>query len=227
MATITDISRLLLAVLAALPPLSSAQSSYCSINECDLNRHTMCRFPSSTPASACGPVAANSVSAADQAEILQAHNDLRRAVKNGDYSSYGLPAAKSIPDLAWNSSLAAVAQRWANQCQTEHDECRNMPGMFVGQNLAWSGNRAKDWRQQVAVQWFSTELQYVQSTLNNLRYRGGGAIHLTQVIWAQTTQVGCAYMESTPPGYPYKKRIYFCNYGPRGNMHNQNVYETL
>ncbi|KAF0307993.1 Venom allergen 5 [Amphibalanus amphitrite] len=149
MAAPLRLSCVLLAALAALQP-SSAQN-FCNISSCrSPSQHTMCRFTSSRVSRACGAVRVSSVSAADRAEILRVHNDLRRAVQRGAHRNRGLPAARYMPNLRWSSSLARIAQRWANQCQTGHDQCRNLPGKYVGQNFAWSGNQAKDWRNRIA-----------------------------------------------------------------------------
>ena len=221
----------LVCLLAAAVPLLQLgwAQSYCSISSCRSPRqHTMCRFTSSAVSSSCGSVRVSSVSAADRAEILRAHNDLRRAVQRGDYSSSGLPPARAIGDLRWSSTLANIAQRWANQCVKGHDKCRNLlNGRYIGQNFAWSGNQNKDWKVRIADRWFKKELRYVRSTLNGLKYRGGGAGHLTQIIWAETTEVGCGYVETKRPTGRYVERFYFCNYGPGGNYFNRNVYEKL
>ncbi|XP_043210519.1 venom allergen 5-like [Amphibalanus amphitrite] len=224
MAAPLRLSCVLLAALAALQP-SSAQN-FCNISSCrSPSQHTMCRFTSSRVSRACGAVRVSSVSAADRAEILRVHNDLRRAVQRGAHRNRGLPAARYMPNLRWSSSLARIAQRWANQCQTGHDQCRNLPGKYVGQNFAWSGNQAKDWRNRIANAWFSSELPYVRSTLSNLKYRGGKAGHLTQIIWAKTTEIGCGYVETKRPRGRYVERFYFCNYGPGGNYYGQRVYD--
>ncbi|KAF0298535.1 Venom allergen 5 [Amphibalanus amphitrite] len=73
-----------------------------------------------TPCASYGPGGRNGcsesqLSARDQNVILRAHNQRRREIKNGKYSSRGLPAAAEMPDLRWDPELAKIAQRWANQ----------------------------------------------------------------------------------------------------------------
>ncbi|XP_043191716.1 venom allergen 3 homolog [Amphibalanus amphitrite] len=157
MAAPLRLSCVLLAALAALQP-SSAQN-FCNISSCrSPSQHTMCRFTSSRVSRACGAVRVSSVSAADRAEILRVHNDLRRAVQRGAHRNRGLPAARYIPNLRWSSSLARIAQRWANQCQTGHDQCRDLPPKkSIGQNYAWTRNMEKDWKTRIAEAWFSND----------------------------------------------------------------------
>jgi hypothetical protein len=57
--------------------------------------------------------------------------------------------------------------------------------------------------------------------------------HYTQMVWAETTHVGCAaigYYDDYngypfTPGQPYKQ-FYVCNYSPRGNATNKPVYKV-
>merc|ERR1712135_128354 len=44
--------------------------------------------------------------------------------------------------------------------------------------------------------------------------------HYTQVVWAETTDVGCGYIASSKGSYMA------CNYGPGGNVAGKRVYET-
>lgn len=49
----------------------------------------------------------------------------------------------------WNDELAAVAQRWSEQCYKRggHDRNRNkIDGTKVGQNAAWDWNSRKSGR---------------------------------------------------------------------------------
>jgi len=50
--------------------------------------------------------------------MLDKHNALRRKVARGEQS--GQPAAANMRQLVWNDELAAIAQRWADQCM---DDC--------------------------------------------------------------------------------------------------------
>ncbi|XP_037069417.1 venom allergen 5-like [Pollicipes pollicipes] len=219
----------MLPVALAILLATAAAANYCSLSSCPANSHTMCKYPDSGAAGACGTVHERGTSAADRAEILSAHNAIRQAVRSGQYASENLPAAAAMPDLVWDNELATVAQRWADQCASGHDQCRSVARFYVGQNLAWSWGGAKDWTNRAIGQWFHGELpNFQQSGLKFTSGRdpvSGGVIgHLTQVIWAGTTKVGCGYIAVQDD--TWVKRTFACNYGPGGNIRNWNIYQA-
>ena len=55
------------------------------------------------------------------------------------YSSHiiKLPALVCLLLQVWDDEIAAIAQRWADNCDFNHDKYRTIPGRFsLGQNLA-------------------------------------------------------------------------------------------
>ena len=224
--------------LVLLPLLAAgmvADTDYCNIPSCvsplvSLEDHTLCQFPAGQTASECGDVVERGVSPGEQDEILEAHNTIRRDVKNGVYVSKNLPAAKEMPDLTWDDELATVAQRWVDQCESGHDKCRDVPRFYVGQNFAASWGYPKNWTSNAVGEWFFSELPLFQQ--EDLAFvSGAGTGHLTQVIWAETTRVGCGYIAVEDsqifPGYTLVKRTYICNYGPGGNVIVNNVGQQI
>ena len=208
-----------------------ADTNYCTIESCDdPQEQTMCMYPNDGPVSSCGTVTERRVPDDDQAEILLAHNTIRQDVKNGVYADKNLPAALEMPDLVWDDELAAVAQRWVDQCLSGHDKCQNVPRFKVGQNYHASWGYPKDWTANAVGAWFFDELPLFQQ--DDLTYVGGqGTGHLTQVIWAKTTHIGCGYIaledaEIWPP-YVLTKRTYVCNYGPAGNLVENNIGKQI
>ncbi|XP_043247220.1 uncharacterized protein LOC122394411 [Amphibalanus amphitrite] len=204
-----------LLVLLALSTLSSGQDSgqdYCKIR-CNGRPHTMCSY---------GPGGRNGcsesqLSARDQNVILRAHNQRRREIKNGKYSSRGLPAAAEMPDLRWDPELAKIAQRWANQCQQAHDDCRKKNnGLAVGQNAAWTWGSPKNLAAQVKS-WFDEINQWSGGVDFQFSENTG---HFTQIIWADTTAVGCGLASG-----PNNMLALFCNYAPAGNIIGSKIYQ--
>ena len=52
--------------------------------------------------------------------------------------------------------------------------------------------------------------------------------HFTQLVWAETTHVGCGYIkfkDSANPSFPYATWV-TCNYGPAGNFDGEPLYKT-
>jgi hypothetical protein len=61
---------------------------------------------------------------AEQDLIVAEHNNWRRRIakgKEGKGVNGGQPKAANMYDLRWNSELARIAQKWADQCTWEHD----------------------------------------------------------------------------------------------------------
>ncbi|KAG9123556.1 hypothetical protein FRC07_014768 [Ceratobasidium sp. 392] len=126
------------------------------------------------------------------ADYLKAHNDER--AKHG---------AKA---LVWDSSLAASAQAWANQCKFQHSQS--------GQNLAaGTGNPSI----ATAIGWWNAE---------RADYKGPDDYsHWTQVVWKSTTKLGCA-LKQCAPGTIFDAsygvaNYYVCHYNPVGNVLGQ------
>ena len=210
-----------------------ANTDYCSL----CGDHTMCLYPTSGASASCPTVLERGVSAADKTVILDAHNIIRQAVKSGAYSANNLPAAQTMPNLTWDDELATVAQRWADQCiDRHHDKCRNVPRFAVGQNVASSWkypiSTPGDWAADAVNRWFHDELDDFTQTNLIYTYATGPAGHLTQVIWADTTTIGCGFIaypenHTYPSGtYTFIRRDYVCNYGPAGNWRNQAIYQA-
>ena len=207
-----------------------ARTDYCRLNSCNGQTHTMCAYQAGSIGKGCGrQMTPGSVKVKQRLEILAAHNKIRRDVKAGKYAKQGLPPAAVMPDLKWDAELAEIAQRWADQCREDHDRCRNVRRFYVGQNAAWTWGVPLDWTKEAIGGWFHSELPYFRQ--RDLVFRsvrdpatGKQIGHLTQVVWAETTLIGCGYAETREGSWV--KRAYICNYGPTGNVLGQKIYEV-
>jgi pathogenesis-related protein 1 len=56
----------------------------------------------------------------------------------------------------------------------------------------------------------------------NLSSNGCG--HYTQLVWRNTTQVGCGVADCAPDGLLTNRSIWVCNYSAAGNYIGQNPY---
>jgi pathogenesis-related protein 1 len=142
-------------------------------------------------------------------EILLAHNAARAAVS---------PAAKSaLSPLTWSQEAATVAAQYASKCIFEHNAERS----DFGENLyASSGNSTGT---KVVEDWAAEKQDYDYG----LNACSGVCGHYTQVVWAATTQVGCAKQSCTrnsPFGSSASWEIWVCNYAPPGNYVGQKPY---
>ncbi|CAH8634000.1 unnamed protein product [Schistosoma rodhaini] len=149
-------------------------------------------------------------------ELLTLHNKARQSVRNGQL--FGQPIAVSIKPLQWNVELERKAQNLSDQCRVGHDTNadRKIPKFqYVGQN--WAG--AKD----IKTGFQSWLNEYKNYDFNTRTCRMGQCGHYTQIVWEDTTDVGCGVTKC--PNFPYGLSI-VCNYGPGGNYAGRPLYRT-
>ncbi|GAU94950.1 hypothetical protein RvY_06646 [Ramazzottius varieornatus] len=131
--------------------------------------------------------------------IVQKHNHLRSMVS---------PPAANMLKMEWNEDAQKIAQRWADQCHFEHDhgEQRVTQQFKCGQNLARGWPKPLSWNLTMQL-WFDERKDF------NFNGRPRGMVgHYTQLVWAQSYQIGCAYKDCG------KFHFYVCDYCPTGNL---------
>lgn len=180
-----------------------------------------------------GQTAGAGLSPEQQRRALKKHNDLRSQVAGGD--TPGQPPAADMKRLVWDDELAAVAQSWAEECRYAHNEQRgeqlkartSVEEPEVGENLfAFLGTMAGPDIDAAIQEWFDEQQMY----------RFGNPIpatgHYTQLVWADTSRVGCGYARcdelAAPPFAEMPARaegfILVCDYAPAGNWIGQDPY---
>ncbi|CAH8595066.1 unnamed protein product [Schistosoma intercalatum] len=149
-------------------------------------------------------------------KLLQYHNDLRRNLTECKFE--GQPPAKYLPDLKWDNELASKAKDLANECYFHHNDV-NLPHKweYVGQNIA--GYQTVE---QAFDAWKDEYKQYSYYSMSCYGVCG----HYTQLVWQNTTHVGCGITNCTGNyGFPYGLSV-VCNYGPGGNYEGRYPYEA-
>ncbi|ESN90022.1 hypothetical protein HELRODRAFT_182927 [Helobdella robusta] len=139
------------------------------------------------------------------AEVLKIHNKLR---KN--------EGASDMKVLRWNGALAEKADAWSEKCVFEHGN-PDMPksNFYIGQNLYASSQAPETVNYESVVRyWFSEKENYNLSTRTCAKDKICG--HYTQVVWAKTTDLGCAHAVCQKLGNLYYTNGLFvvCNYAP-------------
>lgn len=139
------------------------------------------------------------------AAALNAHNVERRLV--------------GVPDLTWSPELAAEAAAWANQLarmnQMVHDSQR-----AHGENL-WMNTAGHRTVASMIGGWSVERNIYIVGALHPYESTTGNwhdVGHYTQMVWANTTQVGCAVARGAEKDY------LVCRYDPIGNWRGQAAY---
>merc|ERR1719335_256416 len=113
--------------------------------------------------------------------------------------------------LKWNDKIAALAAQWARQTggQMKHSSSsfrRGKAGFsYLGENLAM-GSRITG--EQAVKMWYD-EIKLTRGGLVSSFTSGTG--HYTQVVWRETTDLGCATYG----------QLLVCQYGIGGNMGGQ------
>ncbi len=169
------------------------------------------------------------------ADIVDKFNEKRSIVAQG-LETRGLsgpqPAAANMVALQWDETLAKVAQDYADQCISsgaliDHNGGRSADyealggSGYVGENIYGSTGLSStaglaldsidSWYDEVADYDFATDTC------------AGVCGHYTQVVWANTSLVGCAYVHCPSVTYSY---IILCNFWLGGNYAGEALYET-
>ncbi|XP_060530182.1 uncharacterized protein LOC132704299 [Cylas formicarius] len=170
----------------------------------------------------CGKVFDNKVTADDEKQIVNKHNQLRKLIANGLVP--GQPRGVNLKRLKYDHRLAAAAQEIANTCVFAHKTVSDGRWHAVGQNLflhmSTGKDFKKDWDRSVQ-EWFDEHKMYSYRSIFSM-----GTGHYTQVVWANTEYVGCGYTFSGKNSSFWYQKLYVCNYGPAGNYIGELPYKT-
>lgn len=126
----------------------------------------------------------------------------------------------NLPPLRWSDQLAQNAQGWADELaarggrRLEHSQ-----GTGEGENL-WMGTSGYFSYDDMVTGWGDEKRYFRPGIFPNVSTTGNWADvgHYTQIIWRDTTHVGCAL--STAGG----NDILVCRYSPPGNYSGRRVY---
>ena len=200
----------------------------CRKNRCTPKVQTLCKYPNPKPAAACGPVSSVGFTQAEKMEIIKKHNELRQFVADGRETRGKpgpQPAASNMKTVSWDDELAEVAQRWANQCNFGHDECRSVDRFAVGQNAGMTMTSGDQHTKpsDIVMMWYN-EVKDMDRNLVNKLTTINNVGHYTQLVWGDTEKVGCGKIVYKSGGW---NRYYMvCNYGPTGNWMGEPVYHA-
>ena len=130
----------------------------------------------------------------EKIEILNAHNHERNLVGNAD--------------LTWDRNLELFAADRAKTLAERDNGLSHRPNNSYGENCYWtSSNHINATEAILAFNDEKNDYQYGPVTNSNYKVTG----HYTQVIWYNTTKVGCAGATGTGGTFVV------CNYNPPGN----------
>ncbi len=159
------------------------------------------------PVVAIAAVLTASASIADDfsAPILAAHNAERAAV--------------SVPPLVWSDSLAADAAIWAKQLAATGKFGHSPPDVRKGEGESlWVGTAGGYSTAEMMSGWVAEKSSYRYGVFTNGTTDGQVTGHYTQMIWKNSTAVGCAKAS----GGAYD--VLVCRYSPAGNLTGEKPY---
>jgi len=143
------------------------------------------------------------------AQVLPISDDEIQELVN-EHNRYRAEASPSLQNLKWNEDLAAFARDHVATCvygHTSNDERANIGGFWaVGENI-YEGS-PKPTVTAVTDAWGDERNSYHLEDNSCDDVCG----HYTQIVWSDTTDVGCAWADC-PDG-----TFVACNYGPAGNL---------
>jgi uncharacterized protein YkwD len=140
-------------------------------------------------------------------ELIAAHNKYRAEVDEAG--------------LAWSDSLAERAQAWAEHLANDAHTLSHSHVAGIGENLAmWTSGRAS--LTQLVDLWGGEKKYFIQAAFPDVSTTGDwrSVGHYTQMIWRDTTEVGCGL--ATGGGYDYLA----CEYAPQGNFMGRTVLSS-
>lgn len=157
-------------------------------------------------------------------EMVDAHN----AVRANPAIVGGSPApSPALAPVAWSDTVAETAQAWADGCTYAHNAGRGA----LGENIAATappGARDAGW---IVTQGWAAEAPFYDRASNTCETANppnpyGTCGHYTQVVWRDTTVIGCA-VRTCASGSPFGSGswdFWVCNYAPPGNWVGERPY---
>ncbi|XP_005162473.2 peptidase inhibitor 16 [Danio rerio] len=145
--------------------------------------------------------------------IVDLHNELRSQVQ---------PSAAFMQKVVWDEAIRLVAEGYAAKCIWDHNP--DLEDLTMGENL-FVGTGPFNATKAV-MDWFNENLDYNYNTNDCAEDKMCG--HYTQLVWANTTKIGCAsyFCDTLEKLHFEKATLLICDYYPQGNIEGQKPYES-
>jgi pathogenesis-related protein 1 len=153
------------------------------------------------PAPRTGAATGSALTWAEVRTLLALHNQVRAEV--------------GVPPLTWSPEVAAWAQAWADHLASQGCAFEHRPDNPYGENL-FGGTAGGDGVGDAVKAWYQEKADYPGGPLSPDNWFKAG--HYTQLVWRDTTKVGCGKAECND------QIIVVCDYDPAGNTMGQSPY---
>jgi uncharacterized protein YkwD len=117
--------------------------------------------------------------------------------------------------VKWSKDLAKYAQQWRTSFASRGCEMKHRPPDKYGVEHIWSSGM-KNQSDHVVDSWAS-EIEFYNEKKNSCK-NNEACGHYTQVVWCNTTEVGCGMAKCG------NEEIWVCNYNPPGNWVGERPY---
>jgi len=179
-------------------PSCTFQVNNAPVSARNTNRPSTNNPPPSRPMNSGNSTNTNQAAGGIAQEMVEAHNRWRSKV--------------GVAPLRWSPQLASYAQEWADRLASS-GQFNHRPQQQYGENLF--GGSGRRWSPTEVVDSWGSEVKDYNYANNSCREVCG---HYTQIVWAKTTEVGCAVARSG------NGEVWVCNYNPPGNFVGQRPY---
>nr|XP_039257949.1 glioma pathogenesis-related protein 1-like [Styela clava] len=168
----------------------------------------------------------------DSKLAVDAHNGHRATI--GDEGEEPIPS--NMLYMTWDPTLAITAMIYARKCIFEHSvESERSTSHFPG----WNGENLWAGKGKFAGPYFNPAyginswfMEYKDWDFDTLFCEPGKLCgHYTQIVWAETYKVGCAWLNcstfDTAMGEIWQDTAYMvCHYAPGGNTEGEKLYKV-
>lgn len=156
-----------------------------------------------------------------QPEVVPIDADQQKAFENAINVVRREQHASDMFVMRWNDKLAALAQKWSNDCKYKHGN-----HLFDGLDLGFFHVGQSNWAftgpfnpQDVVNDWLLERTFY---DVDTGICSGGGCSLYRQLVWANTTDFGCAISKCGAIGtIAAEGNFMVCYFGPPGNYQDE------
>ncbi|KAF7637648.1 SCP domain-containing protein [Meloidogyne graminicola] len=133
-----------------------------------------------------------------------------------------MPEAKKMKQMSYSIELEQNAQKWVNKCTCEHSGISGESFYCFPQRLNESYAIMQaiiGWNAELEARGAIGPISKYGETC--IPFEGNyerGIGHWMQIVWSETTQVGCAVAQC------YTRTNVFCQYKPAGNIQRGCIY---
>jgi pathogenesis-related protein 1 len=125
--------------------------------------------------------------------------------------------APALPLMQWSDAIASKAASWAGRCNFVHDTSGSYgENLYAGTSAPSPAEITNDWAAE------ASDYDYGRNTCTSGKVCG----HYTQLVWRDSTEVGCAVQRCENAG-PFRRAPWYlavCNYSPQGNIVGRKPY---